>query len=371
LYTKALLHWTPTKTQQIAIGPEEGHFWLGEPSWFTGEALDSRWGTSPGTVNAPDSQNAVPMPRWQTDLYSIVGEYQWNINDGFTVFLSGRADKHTFTNWMYSPRGALVWTPDKKDAWKLIASQSVRTNFEEEMKFLHDATGSKSEPESMRTVEVRYERQQTLHTFLAASLFYNDLNALGWDNVSSSFRPLGKFKSMGLELEGSYKTGNTRLTLSHSIVKLVGAKFNPGVQTLISAANLGYGYDLANWPSQITKLTAHQQLTRKWSVDCSAQVEWGEPGSQDFEDYLNAHPPNGPGTPTSSVPGWNPYGINCFINAGIQFEINSHATLRFDAYNIIGWFDQSLTRRTFEGGDFEGEYRAETPSLGLTLRYEF
>ena len=58
------------------------------------------------------------MPRWSTDLYSILGEWQWNINDKWTTFAGGRIDKHTFTDEMYSPRAAVVYSPTDIDTLK-------------------------------------------------------------------------------------------------------------------------------------------------------------------------------------------------------------------------------------------------------------
>jgi iron complex outermembrane receptor protein len=368
-YNRALVHWDVTHNQQLAVGVEDGYFWFGQPSWVTGEAVNLRWGSFNG--NLPTAQTA-PMPQWTSNLLSFIAEYQWRISDHWTLFLSGRADKHTFTDWMYSPRGAVAFSPTMRDTFKLIASQSVRTNFEEEMKYLHDTTGQQSRPETMKTLEFRYERQQDAHLFLAGSVFYNNLNALGWDDNSASYRPLGKFRTVGAEFEASYRTDKWRITASHGLVKLVNAQVDPGVSTLITAANHGYGYDLANWPSQITKLTVHRDITRRWSVDSSLRIEWGFPGDQDFLDYRNANPPNGPGTPPASVPGWNePYGINAFLDLGAQYDFNEHATLRLDAYNVLGWVNRTLNKGEFLGGDFQGEYRVIAPTVALSFKYRF
>ncbi len=80
-------------------------------------------------------------------MYSLLGEWQWNLNDQWTTFAGGRIDKHTFTDYMYSPRLAVVYTPKDKDAYKLIWSRSVRANIEEEMKAQDMSGGSDSKPE--------------------------------------------------------------------------------------------------------------------------------------------------------------------------------------------------------------------------------
>jgi iron complex outermembrane receptor protein len=305
-------------------------------------------------------------------LISFVAEHQWHVNDQWTTFLSGRADKHTFTDWMFSPRAAVAYSPTQKDTIKLIGSQSVRTNFEEEMKIRHDASGDKSDPETAETVELRYERQQNVNTLLAASVFYNYIDALGWDDNAGAYSGLGTYQTIGAEVEANYRTGDTRVTFSHGIVKLLDIDFDDGVRGLISAKTVGYGDDLANWPAQITKLTAHHQISRHLSADASLRIEWGFPGDKDFLRFYNDNPPNGPGTPTAAVSNWNePYTPNYFLNLGAEYRFDEHAVVRLDAYNVLGWIDHAFNKRQFLGGDFEGEYRADAAALGLTFKYQF
>lgn len=365
LISRLLLRWKPNASHELAGGVEYGHYWLGLPSWRTRRlgSVISKFGSD-------------PTPRWQTDMISLVGEHQWRITDMWTTILSARADKHTFTDWLFSPRGALGFTPTDKDTFKLIASRSLRTNFEEEMKFQHDQTGVDSKPEEMTTFELRYERRHSSNLFFAGSIFHNDLDVLGWSGTANGgnggYVNLGSLQTIGGEVEAAYRTGQTSFTLSHSYVKLLDMSIEDGASTIISAKYLGYGDDLANWPSHITKLTAHHQLSRRWSVDGSVRVEWSFPGDEDFLKYRNDNPQNGPGTPPSSVAGWDePYGPSVFVNMGCEYRFNNNATLRLDAYNVLGWIDRQLNKRGYLGGIWEGQYRAEAAALGITFRYEF
>ena len=60
--SKALLHWDPTPSQQVAAGVEYGYYWLGLPSLRTpGEAVADRFSTDDGLTGIGGD-----MPRWQT-----------------------------------------------------------------------------------------------------------------------------------------------------------------------------------------------------------------------------------------------------------------------------------------------------------------
>jgi iron complex outermembrane receptor protein len=362
--TKALLHWTPNASQQVAGGIEYRHDWLGLPAL-----------RDPG-IGALDSTFANDdMPRWQTDMISFVGEDQWKINDQWTTFLGGRVDKHTYTNWLFSPRGAIIYTPNSKDAFKLMASQSLRTDIEESMKFDHDSTGGKAtDPEIMKTYEFRYERQQNENLSFASSIYFDDLQVLGWDQNAQATKNLGKYSSIGAEGEINYRTHDTDITFSHSFVKLVNFDLNAGATTSISAAPEGEGWDIASFPQQITKLTAHRQLNEKLSIDGSTRVDWNFPGDKDFLKFGNLNPKQGDpfnGFPPSSVPGWNPFGPSIFVDLGVQYKFNEHATLRLDAYNVLGWINRNYNKRDFLATQWYGQFRDEAPALGVTFKYEF
>jgi hypothetical protein len=114
----ALLQWQPSEKHRIAFGAELSSLQLGlkSPGW-------------PGDM--PEYLQSTDMPRWSTNLYSFLGEYQWNINDKWTTFVGARLDDHTYTRLLFSPRAAVVHTPTDKDTFKFMWARSVRANFEE------------------------------------------------------------------------------------------------------------------------------------------------------------------------------------------------------------------------------------------------
>ena len=117
-----MFKWQPNEQHKIALGPEISHNELGLQS---------------PNLNDENPLTAV-LGRYgrhgQPTMYSLVGEWQWTINDKWTTFLGGRLDDHTYTEQMFSPRAAVVYTPMKKTHYKLMWSRSVRMSYEEAMR---------------------------------------------------------------------------------------------------------------------------------------------------------------------------------------------------------------------------------------------
>ncbi len=211
-------------------------------------------------------------------------EYQQRVDN----ILRGRIDKHTYTDSMLSPRAAIIYSPTEKDTLKLMWSRSVRANNEEEMKLQAMNGDDTSTPEKVDTLEFRYERQQNKNLDLDASLFLHyNFDLVSWDETTKQSAAVGTQKDCGFELEASYHTEKTRLTLSHGYTKLLAFNLEPGASTYETAKPYGYGNDLDNWSNNITKLTAQQKLDDKWTLNGSFRMYWGFPGTKDYNKYLS------------------------------------------------------------------------------------
>jgi outer membrane receptor for ferrienterochelin and colicins len=354
-YGKILSRWQPNDQHKIAFGAELSHRELGLPGLGWPDVK-------------PVSQRLNPMPRWSTNLYSILGEWQWNINDQWTTFAGGRVDKHTFTDYMYSPRAAVVYTPTDRDAYKLIWSRSVRANVEEEMKAQDMNDGSKSEPEILDSVELRYERQQNKNLDLAASIFVHyNLKVISWSDADRRSTNIGTQREYGAELEATYHTDKTRLTISHGYTKLYGFSLTPGQSTYLTAKPFGYGDDLASWSNHITKLTAQHKLDDKWTLDASMRIYWGFPGMKDYGKYA----PDGTTPGVRFVEeGWQKaYRGNYYLNLGLQYQPSKDLTIGVTGYNLLGIFNSDFNKRNYIVST--ADYRCEAVAVGVSLEYKF
>jgi iron complex outermembrane receptor protein len=378
-YAKALLHWQPNDKNKIAFGAELTHLNLGLKNPSTD--MDATYYIS---------NSVQTMPQWSTDMYSLLGEWQWNINDQWTTFLGARLDKHTFTDYMFSPRAAVIYTPNDKDTYKLMWSQSLRANYEEEMKAQYDAGGGLSKPEKLDSIELRYERQQSKNLDLAASVFVHySLQAIAWDPTTYTSSLSGTQREYGIELEASYHTDKTRLTISHGFTKLYGYYLPSDLMTslpnppaaYVTMEPYGYGYNLTNWSTNITKLAYQRKLDDKWTLNGSLRIYWGFPGLKDFDEYYpyagSTAADHRTYAPFTSWPivedGWDrAYLGSYWLDIGLQYKPNKNLTIGINGYNLLGIFNSDFNKRNYVNvGSAGGDYRSAAPAIGVSLTYKF
>lgn len=363
VYGKVLFNWKVHPRHKLAFGSEYSHqeFGIHSPGWPDGPAVSSRL--------------TNPMPRWNTNMVSFLGEHQWTITDQWTTFLGARIDDHTYTDPMFSPRAAVVHTPNERDVWKLLWARSVRANFEEEMKANALAGDDSSAPEKLDSVELRYERKHSARLDLAASAFVHyNLELLTWveeqaEDLVDHTAPVGTQREWGLEWEATYHTDRTRVSFSHGYTRLYDFDLEPGVNTVNTAEPYGYGDDLANWSNHVTKVVAQHKLDARWTVDGSFRVYWGFPGLEDYNEYTRDSQIASGAYPTIES-GWEKgYRGNYYLNLGLQYQPSRRLTLRVDGYNLLGAFDKDLNKRNYYTS--LGDYRSHAAAVALWLIYRF
>jgi iron complex outermembrane receptor protein len=346
---KVLATWTPNEKHSVAFGAEGAY---------------ESWGTRGLTQFNP---NGLLRQGWVTQTYSGMGEWQWGICDWLTSFVGGRVDKNTYTDPMYSPRAALVFTLTEKDTIKASATRSVRMNNAEEMRWEFLSNDAMSQPEKLDNFELRYERQQTENLWLALTGFANKLEVISWDGGVNATKAIGEQKLRGLEGEITYKKGEFTLSASHGFTELVDFTLQPGSSTALTAKPYGYGDDLANWHNQISKIQAKYNVTSKLSVNTSARMYWGAPGAEDYAEYLNTV---GSNTEKADMSDYKANKAAYFINLGAEYKYSKNLTLRLDGTNLMGFIDEDYNKRMYTQDTFN-DYRCTAPSFIASLTYLF
>jgi iron complex outermembrane receptor protein len=335
------------KKHKIAVGAELLHGEYGYPSH--------------GWPHMPAFDGAFPssdMPRWGTNMYSVFGEHQWTISEHFTTFLGIRYDKHTYTDYLSSPRASVIYTPTKKDTFKFMWARSVRANYEDQ---LENEDDNESHPESLESFEVRYERRHNENLDLAVSLFdYYQLELIGWSTAAQGQAVVGMMKDWGIELEATYHTERTRLAISHSYTQLTDFKATEA-NIQFSAQPYSFGNDLQRWANHVTKIIAQRKLDDRWTLDGSMRVYWGFPGLKDYAEYYAAD--------HGYELDWErSYQASIYMNLGLQYKPNKNTTFRVDGYNLLGMFDCDLNKRNY-GGEGAADYRCAAPAVGVTATW--
>jgi iron complex outermembrane receptor protein len=356
LFSRAIAVWTPSDAQSLAFGSEYAHLWFHDPS--QSDALD----------RAP----VVTERYWQTDTISFLAEDQWKINKQWTAFGSARTDKNTYSQWLLSPRGTLVYTPTDKDTFKALAGQSVRRADDEDLWGQWERSRTIAKPETLITYELSYERKLTDQLQLGVNGFYEDYNAIGWNPSQQIATTLGEFEIAGGELVMTYNSKSTRVTLSEGISTLIHGSVpagSPAASQGISASPYGFGNQLANWAPSITKLAIIHDIARNWTVSSSIVYYSGFPGAKDYAHYAStlASPPSG--VPLTD-PGYNtPFGPNLYVNLGLEYRPTEKFTIRLDGYNLAALADPTLSKRNYILRT--SEFSVQPAAVSLSMKYQF
>lgn len=382
---KILANWKPNDSHTVALGIEWSHEAFGRrsPGYPHTKATDTEFLDNWAEEDPPYNIEGL-MPRWSTDLSSIVGEHQWNINEQLTTFIGGRIDWHTYTPSMFSPRAVVVYTPSEKDTIKASFSRSVRVPQASAVKFRKLTSGNNTDPERINAFELRYERQHTKELWFGGSLFSQYQKVV---EPAFGAEQAGKLRTWGAELEAVYKTEKLRLGLSHGFTKLYSFSGNSYFgelisPTIIDRADLdwtdpdtqdfgNFGHDLAAWSDHITKITGQYKFDDDWTLDGSLRIYWHFTGQEDYARFrvldLWAY----------SMVYWDEtyqrvFGPSMYLNLGLQYKPNENLTVRLDGYNLLGLLDTDLNKRLIGFNDESpADSQAHAPALGISLTYRF
>lgn len=320
------------------------------------------FGLKGGETDRPISFRLGEMEPWTTTTSSLVGEWQWRPTEQLTTFFGGRVDKNTYSEILFSPRGALIWTPDESTALKFIASRSQRMNFAEENRAEALSGQDRSRPETLDSLELRYEHAEDHHRW-ALGAFYLDLHAIGWDDVTRRSVLIAEQRQTGLELEWRHRFGDHSLIFSHAYTHLLDFEPIGGANPLIAAEPFD---DLSNWSNHISKLHWSYQATERLKLHSSLRFYWGFPGLQDkfeqnkktafLENFIDADWEKGSKE-------------QVFLNAGMSWELGQSTRLGLNLYNLMGLLDKDYNKRIYFNS--LSDYRAEAPAAALSFSSEF
>jgi iron complex outermembrane receptor protein len=374
-YGRVMLNWTPNESHASAFGMELSRHHLGLRAW-----------SFPDDPAAPiiQSQSGITDSPWWTTAYAFIGEHQWKISDSWTMFLTGRFDNHSFTTTLFSPRGAIICTPDEVNTFKFIATESVRRLPEDVLFGDVINNRGRSDVESIESLELRYERRPSEALLMAASGFYQESEFVGLSGLGNSNQ--GQFADVamwGVELEASYRSDDMRIIASHSYTKLIEFELvgpfalpdpfdlaDPFFVQRISAAPYGFGNDMANQSPHLSKFALHYDHCCHWASDMSLRIYWGFPGDEDLTEFDNARFAATGSDNRVSDPGFlDAFQENIYLNYALQYQPNDRLTARLELFNILGWFDRDLNKRNFI---FQPTtYRSEAPALGILCRLQY
>jgi outer membrane receptor protein involved in Fe transport len=406
--TEVLFHtvvnWQASEKVEVAFGGEYSWDYYG-PGWGDGKN-DMRLGPDGIIVSGPDSNaidpgnggsadsdgNAIFAGHgWDTHTYSLFSESNIKLTPQSKLLLSGRMDKNTYSDWLFSPRVALISEVADGHLLKFIVQQSQRMNTADEL-FALDENGNDSEAETLNALEIIYSTTIQDDLNLSIANFWHDAEVVDWNKVDEATTKVGDLQLFGVELELNYTKPFGHMGISYSYVEqldweLADGVFASGISYSDYGLDLGgsdaiqrgVGNDLNNWANQAVKFFGRFYLNNKFTLHTDARVFWDFQGAKDgLEALANAVAglPEEPEvlTAIALVNDEDIYDYDFRLNASLDYAINEHFSARVFVQNLIG--SGNNKRYSYDSGNNKTSpsrvrFTEEPRTYGILMSYEF
>ncbi|MBA55376.1 MAG: hypothetical protein CMK89_13055 [Pseudomonadales bacterium] len=357
---RLLLHWQPDQEHYLSGGIEYSLEHFGKKSL----------GYPDSAPFISNSLSSMDSGEWHTEMLSALADYQWHMSNTWTLFTGIRSDHHTYTDWMHSPRLALIYESDLDNQYRLLLNRSVRRADDDNLREYYLSTGRRDgRTETMNALEFAWEHQWSNRHRSLVSLFFNDYDLVGWDSSVMQINRIGTLKTLGLELEAHWQWQQSSLTLLYTYVAEKSFELDQAdTGQFISASVYGYGNDLANWANHTLKLIYTRRLSTSWDCFTSLRFLTGLEGSEAMADYNRIENNNGVSSLPRTDGQGHAYQDRAYWTLGLNYHRNAIA-FSLHGYNLLGLIDQDWNRRNVFGRS--DQYRLEAPALAFRASYNF
>jgi iron complex outermembrane receptor protein len=347
--------YTPTEDSSYALGAQYTH---------------NSFGNSESVINGIFREGT----HWHSTLYSLFGEIQYDLTPSLKTFLDLRMDKHTYSNALYSPRVAFIYSVNSDNILKLNYSHSVRVADDADLYYNNKYNHIKTDVEYINRVELLYTNYSDKLTFNTKAA-YNKHHVVSYNDASVPGRTeyIGEVKFYTLEASIQYKEGNYSFDISHNYTKQI--SFTPNnptpIRQNVSASIYGYGNNLANWNNNITKLRLNYKYNTKLEFINSLRVFWGIPGAMDMANYNNSKFTSA-GNAYYRLPvytnGTRAFKESIYFNSAIEYQFNKNTKIALNGYNLLGFFNKDVNKRNYFKQS--SHYIDEAPSIAVSINYK-
>ena len=348
--------------ESLAVGMEYDYMHFGERSGIGNEPYSHIGGLPDGT-------------KWHSDMFSVFGEYQTHIANDWTVFAGFRADKHTYSDWMFSPRLSAIYMPDTATVWKVVYNRSVRHSDDADLYKLYLNEGINGVVETIDNMELMFDYTPDKRWHIALSAYFNRHHVVSYNDALKKTGRIGKVDFFGLEATAIYRYDNMVFTMSHNYTKQADFTLyeEDTLRQNISASVKGYGNDLANWYNHMTKMNLHYEVSPKFSWDSSLRIFWNMPGAVDMAEYNMDTFSSEKARVYYRLPLYTDtkeaFSSAVYWNLSAHYRYDESTEISLYGYNLVGLFDGTYNKRNY----FQrtSHYREASPSLSLKIDYRF
>ncbi|MCW8997461.1 MAG: TonB-dependent receptor, partial [Kangiellaceae bacterium] len=403
-FAKSILNWKTGKESELAAGLEYSHDRYG-PGWGDSR-LDLRLGDNADIVSGPDSnailagnrgsadRNGPPIfvgGGWSTNTYALFAEYNTKISQSAKLVTSGRLDKSVNSDWLFSPRLALILNLNENQFLRFIAQESHRFNNAGEV-YIESINGEDASSESLTNYEINYSAFfKAGHNFKAA-IFWNDLEIISWNGDENASLFVGEQEVAGLELEYEYQWDAVQLGLNYSFVKQQdwqlaeglsrsGVSYSDYNQPLdgIAGVMTGTGDDINNWPNHAFKAYLNWEVNDSLNLHFDIRSLWDFQGAKDGllslenavqGETIEAEVINA----LSQVRAQNVYEQDIRLNVSLVYQLTKDLELSAYFHNLL---DSSDSKRYAEdsGNDDPAprkvRFTVEPSAIGIKIKYRW
>jgi outer membrane cobalamin receptor len=352
-----MLHYDPDESRiKAAVGAELSYDTIG-PAWgknednglrlsdgiISGPSSDA-YGSGTRQVNESSSTYFAVGDGWETWSHAFLGELNVELLPKTTGLLSARLDKHSYTDYMFSPRAALIQELQEEHFLKFIAQRSVRMNTQEEL-YMNHVLHEDNDPEKLDSYEAIYSGRLTKQLTFQTSAFFNHNDVIAWDWAQKRTAPVGTLDTAGLEVEGEYKVDNWSFGANHAYTKQLdwslddnvsvsGISYSDYTQTTTDGITItSNGNDLNNWPNHVTKFFSNLGLLDNVvTLHADMRILWGFAGSRDGLNALSEA--GGNAAEIDDVRRHHAYDPEISANFSLTYKVNQYASLMLFVQNI-------------------------------------
>lgn len=404
-----------------AVGGELSYNYYGKPLF--GDRTDFRLGDSYNIISGKDSKafnDFVPYishwnnyggvndstgyfvgDGWSSIAVAFFGEVNYKFNDDFEILASGRIDKDTYSNILFSPRLTGIYSLNKDNVIKTSINKYQRMNIAEQL-YVQKQLNVNPSNENLFGIDLIYTSLISKSSFLNISTFYNDIDIIGWNEGKQATENLGNLKTVGFEIEYELKIDDLDFNISHSFLKPISIEQSLNTQYFAysfqdykidftdnqkyprdSTYFKGIGNDITNWSNNITKFRINYSLFDKFlTLGLFGQYYWGYQGSQDGLDMIKNAVAN-----TTFQKGnmqnlfdimdkYNVYGSNFRLNLQVNANITDKLELRCSAFNLMNLINKKYSKRhvydaglIFSEAYYRNGFYLEPTSFQISLNY--
>lgn len=359
-FNRIQINYNPKTMWKAAIGTEFSYTSFG-PGWHQDAESGFRINNMVSSTSSKGYGNVnktlyIPLGNgWNVHQHAIFGEVNAELTEKLSVLLSARVDKHSYTDYLFSPRGALSYELFQDHYLKFVVQRSQRINTEDEL-FRSDRLDLPSNPERLDSYEMMYHIYAQNGVTFKGGAFYNDQEVMAFNSTTSRTDTIGQLKTWGFELEAAYEKKDFNLGINHAYVKQIDWELEEGLTTSgISYSDYYYattrkisgvtypivltstGNDLNNCADHITKLFSNIKfMDGKLLLHGDIKALWSMPGNQNgfrmLENAAQTQPVNT--AAIGPLEDMGAYDLMINGNASISYMLTKQSSISLFVQNI-------------------------------------